>query len=189
VTLSNPNGPGVSDPGPQFLVVARIIRPHGVRGDLRIQALTAFPERLADLNVVYLSARPDDTAHLIECQVSRARPDRAEFWLLHLDGIDDREAAEAYRGHYVMVSLADAVPLEADEVYLFQVMNLEVFTEEGESLGHVVDIIETGANDVFVIRGEAYGEILIPAIEQVIIRISPETGRMIVRLLPGLLPE
>jgi 16S rRNA processing protein RimM len=165
------------------------MRPHGVRGDLRIQALTAFPERLNRLDVVYLSTRSDDTAHLIECQVSRIRPDKADYWLLHLDGIDDLKAAEAYRGRYVLVSLADAVPLEADEVYLFQVMHLEVFTEEGQSLGHVVDIIETGANDVYVIQGEAYGEILIPAIPQVIIRISPETGSMTVKLLPGLLPE
>lgn len=179
----------MTDSGPKFLVVARVNRPHGVRGDLRVQALTSFPERMKTLDLVYFGPDPDDQQNLVEGRITHIRPDKSDFWLMHLEGIDDREAAEVFRGRYILVSLADAVPLEDDEVYLFQVMGLEVVTLAGERLGRVVDIIETGANDVYVVRGETYGEVLVPAIESVIVRIDVEGGTMTIRPMAGLLPE
>ena len=184
----NVSGPGESAPGPQFLGIARIMRPHGVRGELRLQILTAFPDRMRDLGQVLLGKDSDDPSGFIAKTVTAIRRDRG-FWLARLDGVDDREAAGAFRGWYVMISLADAVPLEPDEVYLFQVIGLEVVTEAGETLGRVAEIIETGANDVYILRGGPRGEVMIPAIDDVVRSISPETGKMIVRPLPGLLPE
>jgi 16S rRNA processing protein RimM len=186
---ANMGGPGDSARGPQFLVVGRVLRPHGVRGELRLQALTGFPERMRRLDVIFLGTDPEAHDDLAEYRVTRIRPEKQAFWLAHLDGITDRDAADRLRGQYVLVSLADAIPLEDDEVYLFQVIGLEVRTVEGEALGVVAEILETGANDVYIVRGEQYGEVLIPAIEDVVLRISPEEGVMIVRLLPGLLPE
>jgi 16S rRNA processing protein RimM len=184
----NVSGPGESAPGPQFLVIARVMRPHGVRGDLRLQLLTAFPDRMRDLDQVLLGKDPDDPPSFVTKAVTAMRRDRG-YWLAHLEGINDREGASAFSGWYVMVSLADAVPLEPDEVYLFQVIGLEVVTEAGETLGRVAEVIETGANDVYIVRGGPRGEVMIPAIDDVVRSISPETGRMIVRPLPGLLPE
>jgi 16S rRNA processing protein RimM len=132
---------------------------------------------------------PDKPEKFARQRVTSARPDRANHWLIHIRGVDDRDAAEKFREQYLMVSLADAVPLEEDEVYLFQVLGLEVRTQEGETLGKVTDIIETGANDVYVVQGGAYGEVLIPAISGVIIDISPESGLMLVNPPPGLLPD
>lgn len=182
------SGPGTNAPGPQFLVIARIMRPHGVRGEMRLQLLTAFPDRMQNLGPVFLGTDPADPSRFVSRTVTATRRDRG-YWLARLDGIDDREAASAFRGWYVMVSLADAVPLEPDEVYLFQVIGLEVVTEAGETLGSVAEVIETGANDVYVVRGGPRGEILIPAIDDVVRSIRPEDGRMIVRPLPGLLSD
>lgn len=184
----NVSGPGKNAPGPQFLVIARVMRPHGVRGELRLQLLTAFPDRMRDLGTVFLGKDPDKPSSFITKNVTAVRRDRG-YWLARLDGIDDRETAGAFRGWYVIVSLADATPLEPDEVYLFQVIGLEVVTEAGETLGRVAEVIETGANDVYVVRGGPRGEVMIPAIDDVVRSISPETGKMIVRPLPGLLPE
>jgi 16S rRNA processing protein RimM len=174
---------------PPYLAVARVLRPHGVRGDLRVQALTRFPERMYRLEQVFLGPAPDDYTALRPHTVRRVRPEKDEFWLLHLEGIDDRDEAEPLRGQFIFVALADAVPLAEDEVYVFQIMGLEVRTLDDFVLGRVVDVIETGANDVYVIQGEAYGEVLLPAIEGVIVRIDVEGGLMTVNPLPGLLPD
>ncbi len=181
--------PDKAQAGPQFLLLARILRPHGVRGDFVVQIITDFPERMNDLDAVYVGADPSDARRLTEQHVTWARRHRGDQWLLHLDSIDDRDQADHFRSQYICVSLADAVPLEADEVYLFQVIGLDVHTVEGEDLGKVVDIIETGANDVYVVRGEAYGEVLIPAIESVIRSINVDASLMTVDLPAGLLPE
>ncbi len=186
---TEPISPDKPSSAPQFLILARILRPHGVRGDFVVQIVTDFPDRLNDLDAVYVGTDPSDPRRLAEQHVTWARRHRNDQWLIHLEGIDDRDEADHFRSQYICVSLADAVPLEADEVYLFQVIGLDVHTVEGENLGKVVDIIETGANDVYVIRGEAYGEILIPAIESVIRSINVEASLMTVELPAGLLPD
>jgi 16S rRNA processing protein RimM len=175
--------------GPQFLILARILRPHGVRGDFVVQIVTDFPDRMNDLDVVYVGTDLTDPRKLTGQQVTWARRHRGDQWLIHLDGIDSRDQADRFRSQYICVSLADAVPLEADEVYLFQVIGLDVRTVGGEDLGKVIDIIETGANDVYVVRGEAYGEVLIPAIDSVIRNIDVEASLMTVDLPAGLLPD
>lgn len=182
-------GSGDSAPEPQYLILARVLRPHGVRGDLSVQILTDFPERMTSLNTVYFAADPADLRRLSEQRVTWARRHKNDTWLLHLNAIETRDDADNFRGQVMMVSLADAVPLEEDEVYLFQVIGLEVHTLEGDNLGRIVDIIETGANDVYVVQGGPHGEILLPAIESVIRYIDVDAGVMTVQIPEGLLPD
>lgn len=181
--------PAESDNSPQYLVLARVMRPHGIRGDLSIKMMTDFPERMNDLDVIYLGSDPDLPRNLTKQRVVWVRRAKNDQWLLHLEGFNTRDDADAMRSKYIFVALKDAVPLEADEVYLFQVMGLEVQTTQGEVLGHVTDIIETGANDVYVVKSEKYGEVLLPAIPSVILNINVEAGTMTVEIPDGLLPE
>jgi len=108
--------------------------------------------------------------------------------LLKLGGCDDRNAAEGLRGLLVQVPVDDAVPLEEGEYYHFQIVGLRVETDAGELLGRVVEVLETGANDVYVVRGPR-GEVLLPAVESVVDVLDPAAGRMVVHLLPGMLEE
>ena len=174
---------------PQYLILGKILRPHGVRGDFNIQIVTDFPERLSQLDNVILCRDPEKPRKMTTHEVTWARPNKSGQWLIHLEGIETRDEAEPYREHYLIISLKDAVPLEEDEVYLFQVMGCEVHTTTGEMIGHVTDIIETGANDVYVLKSETYGEVLIPAIPGVVMNIDVETKIMTVQLPEGLLPE
>jgi 16S rRNA processing protein RimM len=178
---------------PQYLVLAKVLRPHGVRGELSVQVITDFPERFWELDKVYLGATAEKADRLRGYAIDGARPQRSGkhsgTWLLRLHGIDDREAADSLRDQYVFVALDQAVPLADDEVYLFQVIGLQAETPGGEVLGRVVDIIETGANDVYVIRGAAYGEVLVPAVNGVVLSIDVDAGRMLVDPPPGLLPD
>jgi 16S rRNA processing protein RimM len=151
--------------------------------------MTDYPERFRDLGTIYLGESGERATKLRAYQLEAARPDKKSHWLPRLQGIDDRNAAELLRERYVYVSLADAVPLADDEVYLFQVIGLQAETPSGEDLGRVVDVMETGANDVFVLRGDRYGEVLIPAINGVVLSIDVAAGKVIIDPLPGLLPD
>ncbi|MCL4251559.1 MAG: 16S rRNA processing protein RimM [Anaerolineae bacterium] len=172
---------------PEYLVLGKLLRPHGVRGEVRMHVLTAYPERLADLEYVYLSedeAGTSVTAYMLE----HVRLHQG-YALLTLGGIDGRDQAEPLRQLYVLVDMDHAVPLEEGEFYLYELIGVEVSTVEGERLGTLVDVIETGANDVYVIKSDTYGEVLIPAIDRVIVETDIDARKMTVQLPEGLLPD
>ncbi len=104
--------------------------------------------------------------------------------LIQLAGLADRTEAEGLRGELVSVKLDQAAPLKPGEFYHHQVIGLQAITDAGEELGSVVEIITTGANDVYVVRGPSGGEILLPAIKSVILKIEPP--QMLVHLMEGL---
>ncbi|NLX11645.1 MAG: 16S rRNA processing protein RimM [Chloroflexi bacterium] len=178
---------GSSSKEPLYLLLGRVLRPHGVRGELRIEILTDYPERIVPGSSVQIGPDPDDPATIETYEVTGARRHQ-QYLILRLEGLDDRNAVEPLRDQFLLVPLADAVPLEAGEFYLFQVIGVEVYTEDGEHLGAVADVIETGANDVYVVRGPR-GEILIPDVEEFVLTVDIEAGRMTVRLMEGLLGE
>lgn len=172
--------------GPRYLLLGEILRPHGVRGEVRMRVLTDFPERISTLEAVYVGrgpASPDVTRY----RVKHMRMHQA-YGLLKLDGVNDRNQAELLRDLFVMVPIEHAVPLEEGEFYLFQLIGLRVQTAAGETLGVLSDVIETGANDVYVVDSPTYGEILLPAIDDVIVHTDIAAGVMIVNLIEGLLP-
>lgn len=184
----SPSDEGHPSGDPPFLVVGRVLRPHGVRGELRVRLLTGYPEHFLHLEQVGLghdAESPDDiTLHDVE----RARLHK-EYGILKLADCDDRDDADLLREQFVMVPLGDAVPLEADEYYHFQLVGLTMVTAEGETIGQVMEILETGANDVYVVNGPQYGEILVPAIDDVVQEIDLAARRIVITPLPGLLPD
>jgi 16S rRNA processing protein RimM len=170
---------------PHFLLLGRILRPHGVRGELRVEVLTAYPERILPGMDVYIG--PDPAADgAPEYEITKVRTHQ-QYLILQVDGVSDRDAADLLREQYVMIALENAVPLEEDEFYLFQAIGLAVCTDEGEDLGVIVDVLETGANDVYVVQGPR-GEVLLPAIDECIVDVDIDAGKMTVHLMDGLLP-
>lgn len=168
-----------ADEETEFIVIGEITKPHGVRGEMRVKPHTDEPERFTWLEQVYVGeANPRLMA------VEKARLHQGVI-LLKLTAVNDRTAADALRGEWLMVPEAEALPLEDDEYFLFQLEGLAVSTVEGEALGTITRVIETGANNVFVVEGEQ-GELLLPDIADVVQEIDFENGRMVVSLLPGL---
>jgi 16S rRNA processing protein RimM len=157
-----------------------VLGAHGIRGELKCRVVTDFPrQRFRRGAEVFMRG----AAYVV--QGVRLQGDYA---LLRLAGLTDRTTAEALRGADVEVPRAATVPLPRGQYYWFQVIGLQVDdVTTGEDLGRVVDILETGANDVYIVRG-ARGEVLIPAIKDVIQEIDPAGGRMRVAPLPGMLP-
>ena len=169
-------------PEPEFLAIGRVLRPHGIRGEVRVEMLTDIPERWEGLKTVYMGSQ-----HLPhEIHSSRRHKN---IILLKLVGYNSREDVEPLRGELLFVSMDEALPLEQDEFYLFQVIGLQVQTESGDLLGEIVDVLKPpGANEVFVVHG-VRGEILIPVIEDVIRDLNLNTGIVIIHPIPGLLHD
>ena len=164
-----------------FIVIGEITKPHGVRGEMRVKPHTDEPERFTWLEQVYVGQK---NPHRMAVEQARLHQDMI---LLKLTAVNDRTAAELLRGEWLMVPEAEALPLEEGEYFLFQLEGLSVFTTGGEALGTLTSVIETGANNVFVVSGDQ-GELLLPDIDEVVQEIDFENGRMVVILLPGLRP-
>jgi 16S rRNA processing protein RimM len=161
---------------PERLAIGVIVAPHGTRGEIRMQVWTHFPEHLAEISAVYLGNEPRPRRLR---QVSVAKGSAT----MSLQGIADRESAEVLRGTVVRIDREQAAPLEDGEFYQFELLGLEVETEDGEPVGKLVEIIETGANDVYVVRDEQGKDTLYPALKDVVPVVDLETRKMIVRPL------
>ncbi|MBI4496485.1 MAG: 16S rRNA processing protein RimM [Chloroflexi bacterium] len=162
---------------PERVVVGRVLGTWGLRGDLRVQPLTDNPERFQPGQTVWLRGVPR------RIEASRAQKGQV---ILKLSGVARAEEAEALRGEVLEVPIAEVPALSEDWYYHFQLVGLQVWTEDGRFLGAIADILETGANDVYIVRG-ADREYLIPAIAEVVQQVDLEAGRMTIRELPGLL--
>ncbi len=171
---------------PKYLLLGEVLRPHGVRGELRIKILTDYPERIKRLKLVYVGRNPEDT-NVTAYAVEHMRMNQ-DFGLLKLKGVEDRDTADRFRQLFIMVDLENAVPLEEGEYYLYQLIGLKVLTTSGEFIGILQEVLETGANDVYVVESDKHGQILIPVIPSVVIQTDIQAGIITIQPMEGLLP-
>ncbi|MBN1254891.1 MAG: 16S rRNA processing protein RimM [Deltaproteobacteria bacterium] len=171
--------------GEDLIVIGRISRPHGLKGEIRIEYFnTEDPQLCSRYQNIFIQGDegPPQPYHPI-----KIRPHKQGI-LATLEGIHTKEEAERLRGNVVLVDPAELPCLEEDEYYWHEILGMRVVTEQGEDVGTVVDIFPTGSNDVYVVR-EGTKEFLIPAIKDVIITVNKETRTMVIRPLQGLLEE
>lgn len=164
---------------PTYVAVGRVIRPHGVRGALQVDAIS-------DL---LLGLQPGASVSIgedhLESEVVFLHPHRKRY-LMAVEDCTDRDQAEALRGALIYLPAESAANLPDGTYFHHQIIGLRVETEDGEALGEVLDILQTGANDVYIVGGGEQDELLLPAIGSVIQRIDLAAGTMVVKLLPGL---
>lgn len=165
-----------------LIAIGRIAGTHGYSGMLKVIPLTDFPERFYKLEKIILNraGRPE----IYTIKGVRAHKN---YYLFDFDGIDSMEVAQGFRNALLQIDESELYPLPEGYYYHFQLLHLSVYDENRGLLGEIKEIIETGANDVYVIDSPHYGEILIPAIKDVIMAVKLEEKRMDIRLLPGLL--
>ena len=167
---------------PVYLAVGKLRRAHGVSGEMVMEVLTDFPDRLHTGRLVYLGEQRTPL-HILR------RRNHSEGCLISFTEFDNRDQLDDVRNQVVYVR-ADEIPdLPEGEYYHHQILGLKVVTEAGEALGKVVDILETGVNDVYVVRPEQGAEILLPVIDEVILGVDLAAGELKVRLLPGLVAD
>lgn len=167
---------------PAFLAAGKVRRPHGVRGEVVVELYTDFPERLRPKTKVYLGEQ-----HIP--QVLRSARPHKEGLLLAFEGIGTPEEAGCFRNQTLYVSTKTLPRLADGEYYFHQLIGLTVVEEDGSALGTLTAIMETGANDVYVVTAASGAEILLPAIAEVVLGVDLEAQTMRVHLLPGLVEE
>lgn len=165
----------------EWATIGQIVALFGVRGELKVRLLTDIPDRLQQLEFVYLS--PDQKKYGIE----HVRPYKGEMVIIKLAGVDDASAAELLRQQSLLIPLSQLAKLPPDSYYQHDILGLTVSTLDNRKLGPIVDIIETGSNDVYVIKGADGKQVLIPAIKAVVKQIDLIRRTMYIDPLPGLL--
>ena len=165
-----------------FLVVGKLRRPHGLRGEMIMEVITDFPERLRSGMMVFVGEEHD-------ARTISTRRRYSDDLLLGFEGYQTPEQAGALRNQYVYVRSDLIPPLPDGEYYQHQLLGLRVVTDEGRELGRLEQILETGANAVYLVRSESGAEILLPAIDPVVLGVDLPGGEMRVHLLPGLLND
>jgi 16S rRNA processing protein RimM len=149
--------------------VARVLGPKGLKGGVRVESLTDWPERLAVGSELYLDGVDQPT------RITRVESG-GRVLVLYLDGVTTRDAAEALGGRFLETT---ARPLPAETYYWDQLVGLEVVDATGATVGELVEIFRAGANEVYRVVGPA-GERLLPALRSVILEIDLEHRRMTV---------
>lgn len=151
-----------------------------------MRVMTDYPEHLATLKSVYIGKSADDS-NLTQVALQKLRFHKA-YALLTLDGYGSRDEADQLRGKLVLMSMNDAIPLAPGEYYLFQLVGMLVRDRE-RAIGVVKEVLQTGANDVYVVQSEGNGDVLLPAHRETIQSIDFETGVITMDLPDGLLPD
>lgn len=163
-----------------LLQVGVITTTHGVRGEVKVFPTTDDPARFKKLKQVVL----DTGKEKIDLEIAGVRFFK-NLVIVKFKGIDNINDVEKYRQKSLYVTRENAVKLKKNEYFIADLIGLQVVSDEEENLGTLTDVLQTGANDVYVI-GEGAEEILLPAIKDCVKEVNLEEGRMIVHLLPGL---
>ena len=164
---------------PVYLTVGFLRRPHGLHGEIIMDLRTDFPERLKSGRKLFLGEE-----HKPMTLVS-ARP-HAKGMLIKFKGVETPEDVGQFRNQWVYVKASDVPPLPEGQIYQHELFGFKVLDESDNLLGELVEIIETGANDVYVVRDDSGHEILLPAIPSVVLDLDPARRLMRVHLLEGL---
>lgn len=165
-----------------YLQVGVITSTHGIKGEVKVFPTTDDPERFKKLKKVEL----DTGKERIPLEISGVKFFK-QFVIVKFKGIDNINDVEKYRKMPLLVSREDAVELEADEYFMADIIGMDVYTDDDKLFGTLEDIMETGANDVYVINTEEHGEVLIPAIKDCIKDIDTDNNKMIIHLMQGLI--
>ena len=172
-----------SEASSDSVCVGQVVAAHGLRGELKVESFSDFEERFAVGSQCQISVAPY-TLTVESCRSFR------EFFLVQFAEVRDRSKAESLRGLLLEIPENEMGRLSSGSFWVHDIIGMSVETESGESLGWVTQIIGTGANDVFEIAADpslsVSERILLPAIAEVIRKVDIQAGRLVVRLLPGL---
>lgn len=165
-----------------MLQVGVITQTHGVRGEVKVFPTTDDVNRFKKLKQVIL----DTGKETMPLEIQSVKFFK-QFVILKFKGIDNINDIEKYKRCSLYVTREHAVPLEEDEYFIADMIGMEVCTEDGNVFGILKDVIETGANDVYVIESKEHGEVLVPAIKECVRSVDIEKGQMMIHLMDGLI--
>ncbi|MCY6483970.1 ribosome maturation factor RimM [Clostridium aestuarii] len=156
----------------QFLTVGRIINTHGIKGEIKVKPISDDVKRFKELKEAYINEK------LVNIKGCKFQPNKV---ILKIEGIDSIEEAVKLKNKPIKVKRENAVQLPEDSYYEADIIGCEVFEENGNAIGNVDEIIYTGSNDVYWVKGE--NEVLIPALKDIILKIDINNKKIIIKSL------
>lgn len=165
----------------KLLQVGVITSTHGIRGEVKVFPTTDDPKRFKKLKQVILDTGKEKR----DLEVESVKFFK-QFVILKFKGIDNINEVERYKRCPLLVTRDHAVPLQEDEYFIADMIGMQIVTEDGAVFGTLKDVIETGANDVYIIESSEHGEVLVPAIKECILDINIEEQKMQIHLMDGL---
>lgn len=165
----------------EYFEIGQIVNHFGIKGMVKVVPYTDDITRFDNLKTVYVTIKQNKKQYIIE-EVKYHK----NMVLIKFKGIDKVEDAECLRNGILEVERKDAAKLEKDSYYIADLIGMQVYTDDGKTLGVLDDIYNTGSNDIYVIKTEEYKQILLPAIKDVIKEISLEKNKIIVHMISGL---
>ncbi|WP_235615657.1 ribosome maturation factor RimM [Brevibacillus reuszeri] len=164
--------------------VGRLVNTHGLRGEVRVTPTTDFPDQRFRKGNELLLFHPT-LAEPLKLKIATRRAHKG-FEILSFHGYSNINDIEKYKGGELKIPEEALMELEEDEFYIHQLVGCLVVTDEGEELGKITDVMQPGANDVWVVKGKR-GEILLPYIDECIKEVDIENKRVVCHLMEGLL--
>lgn len=150
-----------------YIRIGLVAKPQGIRGEIKVLSLSDSLERFLDLEYVFV----EEKGEYIRYNVKGARlGDECAFLLL--EKIYTRDEAEAVRGKYLCVDREHAIKLPEGRYFIFDLIGCRVLTDTGRLLGHITEVLQPGANDVYVVENEAREEVLIPAVKSFVLDVN-----------------
>jgi len=166
----------------KYFEIGQIVNTNGLKGMLKIKPFTDDIKEFEEFKTIYIQKK----AELVEFKIQMVRYVK-NMVLLKLEGIDDIDEAEKYRNLYLKVERSKMPKLPEDTYYVVDLIDCEVITIDGETLGKVDDVFSTGSNDVYVVKNELGKQILLPAIGEVVKEVDIPNKKITVKLMEGLL--
>lgn len=164
------------------LEIGQIVNTFGIKGFVKVNPWVNDVTRFDDLKKVYIKIRKS----LKELEIEEVKYHKNQV-LLKFKGVENVEQAEMLRNAILEIDRKDAIPLEEGEYFIADLLESEVYTDEGEKLGILEDIFNTGSNDIYVVKNELGKSILLPRIKDVFKEIDVENKKIIVHLIEGLI--
>lgn len=166
----------------KYLEIGQIVNTFGIKGMVKVKPFTDDIRRFDRLEKVYIKKQNQKEEYEIE-EVKYHK----DMVLIKFKGIENPEEANLLRNSYLIVDREKEEPLEEGRYYIVDMLGMDVYTEEGELLGILEDIFNTGSNDIYVVKNELGKQVLLPALKEVIKQVDIENKKMIVHLIPGLI--
>lgn len=165
----------------EYLRIGVIANSHGIKGEVKVYPTTDDPRRFFELDECFI-----DNGGMLKVHVASARLHKGMV-IVKFEEFDDINQIMIYKGKDILVSRDKAVPLEEGENYIGDLIGLKVISDEEEYIGVIEDVLQTGANDVYIVRSQEGREILIPVIKSCVLDVDLESGKVLVHLMPGLI--
>ena len=166
----------------ELLLVGTIVAAFGVNGIVKMKSYTDRPDHLARrVRTLYVGK------NRTPMRLLKLHQHKPGLFLLTLEGVSDRDAADDLRSSEVYILEREAAPLAEGEYFLHQLVGLHVLTEAGESVGKVREILETGAGEILIVQREGQADALIPMVQQFIVNLDLAGGQIVIRPIEGLL--